>query len=71
MFLNAGEVGFTVMELSAGNWISGLLGGGLLLNETFFKGNIQRNLSEVDDVNNASVEEFARSLDDLLSTFGE
>ena len=71
MLLNAGAICFTAIELSAGNWISGLLGGGLLLNETFFKGNLQRNLSEVDTVNNALVAEFARSLDDLLSSFGE
>ena len=71
MLLNAGAISFTAIELSAGNWISGLLGGGLLLNETFFKGNLQRNLSEVDAVNKASVAEFSRSLDDLLSTFGE
>jgi TM2 domain-containing membrane protein YozV len=70
LLLNAGAVGFTVLELLEHNWVTGLLGGGLLLNETFFKGNISRNVSEVDAVNKRSVEEFALSLEYLLYTMG-
>ena len=66
MFLNAGAVGFTVMELIGHDWVTGLLGGGLLLNETFLKGNLDKNVREVDAVNKRSVEEFARSLEELL-----
>lgn len=66
MFLNAGAVGFTAMELIGHDWVTGLLGGGLLLNETFLKGNLDKNVREVDAVNKCSVEEFARSLEKLL-----
>jgi len=67
--LNAGAAGFTVVELLGRDWVTGLLGGGLLLNETFFKGNMERNLSSVDDVNNRSINEFSQSLESLLSSF--
>ena len=70
MLLNAGAAGFTVVELANGNWITGILGGGVLLNETFFKANLQRNLSRVDEVNKDSVKGFADSLRDLLESFG-
>ena len=70
LLLNAGAVSFTVLELLEHNWVTGLLGGGLLLNETFFKGNLNRNVSEVDAVNKRSVEEFAMSLDYLLYSMG-
>ena len=67
MLLNAGAVGFTVMELVGHDWITGLLGGGLLLNETFFKWNMERNISDVEAFNSRSAEEFAQSLDYLLN----
>ena len=70
LLLNVGAVGFTAMELAGHNWITGFLGGGLLLNETFFKWNMERNLSDVDAVNKRSAEEFAYSLDYLLNSFG-
>ena len=71
MLLNAGAAGFTVVELVNGNWITGILGGGVLLNETFFKANLQHNLSRVEEVNGDSVKEFADSLRELLESFGK
>ncbi len=71
MIMNAGAAGFTVVELVNGNWITGILGGGVLLNETFFKANLQHNLSRVEVVNGDSVKEFADSLRELLESFGK
>lgn len=67
MLLNAGAAAFTVVEILDHNWITGILGGGILLNETFFKDNLSRNLSRVEEVNRKSVKEFANSLETLLS----
>ncbi len=66
MILNAGAAGFTAYELIGHDWISGFLGGGLLLNETFFKANMEKNISSVDEINRRSIEEFALSLEQLL-----
>ena len=66
MVLNAGAAGFTAWQLVGHNWITGLLGGGLLLNETYLKANMARNVSRVDEVNREAAEEFARSLENLL-----
>ena len=51
---NAAAVCFTVAELSGHYWITGLLGGGLLLNETFFKWNLDRNMAGVEAANKAA-----------------
>lgn len=67
MLLNAGAAAFTVVEILGYSWITGILGGGILLNETFFKDNLSRNLSRVEEVNRKSVKEFANSLETLLS----
>ena len=67
MILNAGAAAFTVVEILDYSWITGILGGGILLNETFFKDNLSRNLSRVEEVNRKSVKEFANSLETLLS----
>ncbi len=66
MALNAGAAGFTVWQLIGHNWITGILGGGILLNETFLKANMARNVSGVEEANRAASEEFARSLENLL-----
>lgn len=66
MILNAGAAAFTVVEILDHSWITGILGGGILLNETFFKANLSRNLSRVEEVNRQSVKEFADSLEALL-----
>ena len=66
MALNAGAAGFTVWQLLGRNWVTGILGGGLLLNETFLKANLARNVSRVEEVNREAAEEFARSLENLL-----
>ena len=68
LILNAGAAGFTVYELIHGDWVTGLLGGGLLLNETFFKGNIEKNLQSVEAVNKRSIEAFMDSLDSLIQS---
>ena len=67
MILNAGAAAFTIVEILDYSWITGILGGGILLNETFFKDNLSRNLSRVEEVNRKSVKEFANSLETLLS----
>ena len=40
----------------------------LLLNETFFKGNIEKNLQSVEAVNKRSIEAFMDSLDSLIQS---
>ena len=49
-----------------GCWITGLLGGGLLLKETYFDRNIVRTVEEVDAVNRRRRETFVGQLDKLL-----
>jgi len=66
MILNAGAAAFTVVEILDHNWITGILGGGILLNETFFKANLSRNLSRLQEVNKKSIEDFSASLEALL-----
>lgn len=66
MILNAGAAALTAYEIIQGDWVTGLLGGGLLLNETFFKGNMEKNIQSVSSVNKLSIEAFTASLDSLL-----
>lgn len=66
MILNAGAAAFTVVEILDHSWITGILGGGILLNETFFKANLSRNLSRLQEVNKKSIEAFSASLEALL-----
>ena len=66
MILNAGAVGFTVLELIGHDWVTGFLGGGLLLNETFLKGNISKNIASVEEANDLSVRKFVDSLEKLV-----
>lgn len=69
MLLNTGAAAFTALELVDGNWITGILGGGLLLNETYFKANLERNVSRVGEVNKENADGFCRSLAALLDSF--
>lgn len=64
--LNAAALGFTVANLLGGYWITGLLGGGILLNYTFMGGQ-QRNAALVDMVNNDAALEFGDRVRDFLS----
>ena len=64
--LNAGAAGFTAWQLVGKNWVTGILGGGLLLSETFLKDNLDRNVSRVEAFNRESAEAFADSLESLL-----
>lgn len=66
MFLNIGAAGFTVFEIVGHDWVTGLLGGGLLLNETFLKGNITKNIASVEEANELSVKRFTENLENLL-----
>ncbi len=69
MALNAGAAGFTAWQLAGGNWVTGLLGGGMLLMETYYKGNLNRNLSRVEKVDEDAVSAFVQSLETLLESF--
>ena len=64
--LNAAALGFTVANLLGGYWITGLLGGGILLNYTFMGGQ-QRNAALVEMVNNDAALEFGDRVRDFLS----
>ena len=66
MLLNVGAAGFTAFEIIGHDWVTGLLGGGLLLNETFLKGNISKNIASVEEANELSVKRFSESLEELL-----
>ncbi len=50
--------------------MTGLLGGGLLLNETFMKGNMERNVARVAEANDAALGKFTDSLERLLDSIG-
>lgn len=67
LLLNAGAAAFTALELLDHNWVTGFLGGGLLLNETYFKANLQKNLSRLDDVNRVAAKRFSSELEALLA----
>jgi len=62
----AGSAAFTVWQCVDGCWVTGLLGGGLLLKETWFDRNIVRNIEAVEAVNAARRSAFAEKLAALL-----
>ncbi len=64
--LTAGSVAFMAWQCVDGCWITGLLGGGLLLKETYFDRSIVRTVEEVDAVNRRRRETFVGQLDKLL-----
>ncbi len=57
---------YPAFEIIGHDWVTGLLGGGLLLNETFLKGNISKNIASVEEANELSVKRFSESLEELL-----
>ena len=61
MLLNVGAAGFTAFEIVGHDWVTGLLGGGLLL-----KGNISKNIASIEEANELSVKRFSESLEELL-----
>ena len=66
LLMNACAVGFTAFELLDKSWVTGFLGGGLLLNETFMKWNLESNVSMVDEVNKCSIEDFCKQLESII-----
>lgn len=64
--LNAAALGFTVANLLGGYWITGIVGGGILLNYTFMGGQ-QRNAALVDMANNDSALEFGDRVKEFLT----
>ncbi|MBO6169502.1 MAG: hypothetical protein J6O51_05970 [Bacteroidales bacterium] len=64
--LNSAAAGFTVANLLGGYWITGIVGGGILLNYTFM-GNQQRNAELVSKHNRRGPMEFGDGLRALLS----
>jgi len=63
--LNAAAAGWTVWQCLGGNWITGLLGGGVALNATFM-GGMERSTELVDEYNRDSMQGFNAVLRDLL-----
>lgn len=64
--LTAGSAAFLVWQCIDGCWITGLLGGGLLLKECYFDRGIVRTVESVDAVNRSRREAFAHRLQNLL-----
>lgn len=64
--LTGASAAFLVWQCMDGCWITGLLGGGLLLKEFYFDRNIIRTVESVDTVNRERREAFARQLQTLL-----
>lgn len=65
---NAAAAGWTVWQCLSGCWISGLLGGGIALNETFM-GNIDSSAQYVDEFNNTVRREWNEALKGLLLSY--
>lgn len=65
--LNGAAAGFMAWQLLSGCWVTGLLGGGLLLRETYMEQNIFRNADRVPAVNTAARSAFAERLEALLA----
>ena len=63
----AGSAAFVLWQCLDGCWITGLLGGGLLLKETWFDRNLIRNVEAVESVNTARRAAFAGKLAALLA----
>lgn len=64
--LTAASAAFLVWQCLDGCWITGLLGGGLLLKEFYFDRNIIRTVESVDNVNRERREQFVSQLQKLL-----
>ena len=64
--LTAASAAFLVWQCLDGCWITGLLGGGLLLKEFYFDRNLVRTAESVDAVNRERREQFVSRLQTLL-----
>ena len=64
--LTAASAAFLVWQCLDGCWITGLLGGGLLLKEFYFDRSIVRTVESVDDVNRQRRHQFVLQLQHLL-----
>lgn len=65
---NAAAAGWTVWQCLGGYWITGLLGGGIALNQTFM-GNIDSSAQYVDEYNNTVRSEWNEALERLLINY--
>ena len=63
--LNAAAAGWTVWQCISGNWITGILGGGIALSSTFM-GGMARSASLVEDYNHDAMRGFNDALRALL-----
>lgn len=64
--LSAASAAFTLWQCLDGCWITGLLGGGLLLKTFYFDRNLVRTVESVDQVNRQRRERFVLQLQHLL-----
>ena len=69
MALNAAAAGWTVWQCISGNWITGLLGGGVALNATFM-GGMQRSAELAQEYNRDAMRAFNDSFRSLLRSHG-
>ena len=69
MALNAAAAGWTVWQCIEGNWITGLLGGGLALNATFM-GGMERCIQLTEEYNRDSMRAYNDTLRALLLSHG-
>ena len=67
MGLNAAAFGWTLWQCISGNWVTGLLGGGIALNYTFM-GGMERSAELAEQYNQDSMRGFNDALKDLLLT---
>ena len=65
MGLDAAAVGWIVWQCLGGNWITGILGGGIALNASFM-GGLERSVSLVDEYNRDALAGFNALLRDIL-----
>lgn len=65
MGLNAAAAGWTVWQCLEGNWVTGILGGGIALDYTFM-GGMERSIQLADEYNHDAVTGFGGVLRDFL-----
>ena len=65
MGFDAAAVGWIVWQCLGGNWITGILGGGVVLNAAFM-GGMERSISLVDEYNRDALAGFNAVLQDVL-----
>ena len=69
MALNAAATGWTVWQCISGNWITGLLGGGVALNTTFM-GGMERSVQLAEEYNRDAMRGFNDTFRALLLSHG-